>query len=335
MKGWCYQHGLLSRLLWPLQMYEIAISRVERIQQYSNKYLRKWLGVPPCFSKVGLYTSSRNLQLPLSSLTEGFKIGKVPLHLMKHSANELIRKVYSGIKSGTKWSAFKAAQEAECCLRIKDIIGVTPTKRVRLSSTSNKVLSKVDPKGRKIYGERRGQDVSWGAKTATAVTQDKQCAWTKWNDIEPIKLSWKSLIAMEPLAISFHATELKLWRYTDLDMCWSCKSEQATLCHVLSAYPQSLQMYTWWHNKVREGVIELLRAQCVKICYSQGTHNTVSQGRWLSCEEKNNIMKLLNGACDWKDSVDLKTSLQFPVGGWWGQRIACAFTHCMTKNTDF
>ena len=37
MKAWCYQHGLLPSLLWPLQMYEIAISRVERIQQYSNK----------------------------------------------------------------------------------------------------------------------------------------------------------------------------------------------------------------------------------------------------------------------------------------------------------
>ena len=48
MKAWCYLHGLHLRLLWPLQMYEIAISRVERIQQYSNKYLRKWLGVPPC-----------------------------------------------------------------------------------------------------------------------------------------------------------------------------------------------------------------------------------------------------------------------------------------------
>ena len=42
--------------LWSLQMYEIAIPRVERIQQYSNKYLCKWLGVPPCFLKEGLYT---------------------------------------------------------------------------------------------------------------------------------------------------------------------------------------------------------------------------------------------------------------------------------------
>ena len=28
MKAWCYQHDLIRRLLWPFQMYEIAISRV-------------------------------------------------------------------------------------------------------------------------------------------------------------------------------------------------------------------------------------------------------------------------------------------------------------------
>ena len=143
MKAWCYQHGLLPRLSWPLQMYEIAISRVERIQQYSNKYLRKWLGVPPCFSKVSLYTNSGNLQLSISSLVE-FKIGKVRLHMMmKDSADEIIWKAYPKIKSGTKWSAVKAAQEVECSLRIKDTIGVTQTNRARLGSTSNKIFSKM------------------------------------------------------------------------------------------------------------------------------------------------------------------------------------------------
>ena len=32
MKAWCYQHGLLPCLLWPLQMYEIVQSHVEQIQ---------------------------------------------------------------------------------------------------------------------------------------------------------------------------------------------------------------------------------------------------------------------------------------------------------------
>ena len=67
--------------------------------------------------------------------------------------------------------------------------------------------------------------------------------------IEPIKLLWKSLIAMEPLAISLllrstydllpNATKLKLWGYTNSDLCLG------TLRHVLSACPHSLQMYTW------------------------------------------------------------------------------------------
>ena len=70
-----------------------------------------------------------------------------------------------------------------------------------------------------------------------------------------IKLSWKSLIVMGPLVISFlfrskydllpNSTNLKLWGYTDSDLCLSCKSDRGTLRHVLSACPQSLQMNKW------------------------------------------------------------------------------------------
>ena len=35
---------------------------------------------------------------------------------MKDSADAIIRKAYPKIKSGTKWSAVKTAQEAECSL---------------------------------------------------------------------------------------------------------------------------------------------------------------------------------------------------------------------------
>ena len=44
--------------------------------------------------------------------------------MMKDSADEIIRKAYPEIKSGTKWSAVKTARVAECSLQIKDIIGV-------------------------------------------------------------------------------------------------------------------------------------------------------------------------------------------------------------------
>ena len=239
-------------------MYEIVLPRVEQIQKYSKKYQHKWLGVPTCFSKVGLYTNSGNLQLTISSLVEEFKIGKVRLHMMmKDSADKVIRNAYPEIKPDTKWVVVKAAREAERSLRIK---GVTQTNRAGLGSTSNKVFSKVGPKGKRDMVSEEVRIFEEEQRKATAVTQAKQCAWTKWNYIEPIKLLWKSLIAMEPLAISFflrstydllpNATNQKLWGYTDLDLRMSSKSDWGTLCHVLSACPQSLQMYTWRHNKV-------------------------------------------------------------------------------------
>ena len=174
MKAWCYQHELLPHLLGPLQMYEIALSCVEWIQQYSNKYLRKLHGVPPCFSKVGLYTNSGNLQLPISSLIEEFKIGKVRLHMMmKDSTDELIQKAYPEIKSGTKWSVVKATQEMECSLRTKDIISVTQTNRARLGSMSKKRILQSESKGENRHGERRSQDVWRGAKNSHCCYSDQ------------------------------------------------------------------------------------------------------------------------------------------------------------------
>ena len=77
LKVWLYQHGLLPRLMWPLQVYEVTLTRVETIQRHINKYLRKWLGVPPGFTTVGLYSNTAMLKLPIASIVEEFKVAKV------------------------------------------------------------------------------------------------------------------------------------------------------------------------------------------------------------------------------------------------------------------
>ena len=133
---------------------------------------------------------------------------------------------------------------------------------------------------------------------------------------------------MEPLVISFllhstydllpNATNLKLWGYTDSDLCLSCKSDRGTLHHVLSAGWQLLQMYTWWHNKGLEVVIELLRAQCETanqqpVTAKEPIIQFLKEGEYPVRKQKNPNMKLLNRASSWKISANLKTSLQFPV----------------------
>ena len=131
---------------------------------------------------------------------------------------------------------------------------------------------------------------------------------------------------MEPLVISFllrstydllpNATNLKLWGYTDSDLCL-CKSDRGTLRYVLSACPQSLQLCTWQHNKVLV-VIELLKIQCETANQQPITANEpiiqfLKEGECPEKKQKNPKMKLPNGASDWKVSADLKTSQQFPV----------------------
>ncbi|VDI69743.1 Hypothetical predicted protein [Mytilus galloprovincialis] len=70
-------------IIWPMPMisrslmlYEITLTTVEKLERSINRHLRKWLGVPPSFTTVGLYSWTAKLQLPLTSLVEEFKVSK-------------------------------------------------------------------------------------------------------------------------------------------------------------------------------------------------------------------------------------------------------------------
>ena len=52
------------------QTAEVPSSKIESLERTTSRHLRKWLGIPPSFSSVGLYGKSNQLRLPLSSLVE-------------------------------------------------------------------------------------------------------------------------------------------------------------------------------------------------------------------------------------------------------------------------
>ena len=329
LKAWCFQHGLLPRLLWPLQVYEISLSRVETIQQHINKHLRKWLGVPPCFSTVGLYTSTGMLQLPFSSLVEEFKAGKARLHMMlRDSPDEIIQQVNPEVRTGTKWSAADAVNEAEGSLKIKEVVGATQTGRAGFGSTPHQWFSKEDSKGRRRMVITELHKFEEEKRIAAAAGQAKQCAWMTWEGAQARKLSWSSLLAMEPLALSFLLRSTynllptpanhKQWGFSMDDTCASCKTARGTLRHVLSACKSSLQMYTWRHNRVLAVVAELTASQCdaANMLTAQTPNRTISflkEGQApLPSANKDRHQKLLAGARDWKVDADLKEALHFP-----------------------
>ena len=59
-----------------VQVYDIPLSPVQRMEQKVSVKLRKWLGVPRSFNTNALYVSSFNLSLPLNSLVEVSTVGK-------------------------------------------------------------------------------------------------------------------------------------------------------------------------------------------------------------------------------------------------------------------
>ena len=63
---------VFPRKRWPLTVYEVAISKVEKLEKVMNKTVRKWLGVPRYVSTVALY-GKVILELPITSLVEKFK----------------------------------------------------------------------------------------------------------------------------------------------------------------------------------------------------------------------------------------------------------------------
>ena len=63
-KLWCSQFGLLPRVLWLITVYEVALSRVERMQQRISVFWRKWLGIPRMLTSVALFQRTGALQLP-------------------------------------------------------------------------------------------------------------------------------------------------------------------------------------------------------------------------------------------------------------------------------
>ncbi|CAC5418547.1 unnamed protein product [Mytilus coruscus] len=146
-KAWIYQHGLLPRLTWLLMIYEMTATTVEAIERKINSHLRRWLGVPPSFTAIGLYSKSLQLQLPLTSTLEEYKVSKSRLVMTLRDSNDnKISKAGIQTRTGRKWSSRTAVDQADIILHHKDIVGNTCTGRQGLGMTHFQQWSKATPK---------------------------------------------------------------------------------------------------------------------------------------------------------------------------------------------
>lgn len=330
LKIWCLQFGLLPRLMWPLTMYNIALTNVEKMERTISSYVRKWLGVPRCLSGVGLYGQGL-LELPLSSLTEEFKCAKVRLEMtLAESKDNAIRAAAPTPITGRKWSAKLATQQAKSALHHGDIVGQVQhgkggfglgEKRPSWNRASSIERRKL------VVNEIHRQEES--VRYAKAVSQAKQGQWTRWEGVEKRKINWKDIWEMETSRMSFliRATydvlptpkNLNQWFGED-PLCPLC-AVPATLRHILTGCKVSLSQgrYTWRHNQVLRCLAAALESKrtAINALQSKTTKPALTIAFVHEGEKPRKIpprtrLGQLEAARDWQMLVDVDQRLTVP-----------------------
>ncbi|XP_023646720.2 iron-sulfur cluster transfer protein NUBPL isoform X5 [Paramormyrops kingsleyae] len=221
--SWIYQHGLLPRLMWPLTVYEIPVTAVEKLEKRTNKHLRQWLGIPPSFTAVGLYIRSGQLQLPFSSVVEKFKVAKCRVAMILRDSKDK-RDSNAGIitRTGRKWVGDTAVRQAESSMELRDIIGNVCTGWQGLGTSRLIQWGKgtVQQRRQMVQVEVRHQMEE--TRKAKAVDLASQGTWTRW-DLPKRRVTWTEIWRLEPFRVSF-LLRLKPTERLHLQWCVACQS---------------------------------------------------------------------------------------------------------------
>ena len=233
LKLWCLQFGLLPRLMWPFTTYEVPTSKIEKLERLLSSFAKKWLGLPRCFSSIGLY-GRIILELAVSSLTEEFKCSKVRLEMtLTESCDPCVAQTAPTLATGRKWTSSAATQQAKADLWHRNIVGLEQQGRGGFGlGESRPTWHKAAPSQRRGLV---GEEVRWQeqvTRCAKAVSQEKQGRWMRWEGVERRKVSWKELLSMEAFHTSFilRATYNVLPSPSNLNQ-WYGEDPTCSLCH--------------------------------------------------------------------------------------------------------
>lgn len=325
-KAWCYQHGVLPRILWPLLVYEVPMTTAESLERKMNRYLRRWLGVPKSFSSVGLYSTGSKMQLPIRSVTEEYKTTKVrAVMTLRDSRDEKIRGAGIEVRTGRKWRASDAVKEAESRLQHQDIVGTVTHGRLGLGCVARASWRSSTQEQRRELVQKEVRQQEEESRQTRAVAMRKQGSWLHWEGARSRKLTWGDIWHMDGQRVRFllksvydvlpSPTNLHTWGITSDPSCKLCQ-RPANLEHVLSSCRIALRdgRYTWRHDQVLQVIAQTVDTERKKVRPSQKKLTFISfcKAGGKKGGKQDQSQGILATATDWQLAADVGTQLKFP-----------------------
>ena len=271
-KIWCLQFGLYPRIGWPLMMYEIALSRVEIIEQKCNTYIRKWLGLPRVTNTSALYRKNGALQLPLTSIVEVYKAGKVrTVMMLRESKDEEVRSNPPDVRTARKWKAEEETDNIVSALEHRDIVGAGQCDKKGIGYNPFKPFTQMKPQDRRkaatglvvtMEAERRDLHLIQCASQGQVTRWEEGIVERKigWNEIWQWNTSRLSFLIRSTYDVLPSPANLVKWKIAEDDKC-RCGHTPGTMKHTLSNCRLALNRYTWRHNEVLKVLHETAKQQ--------------------------------------------------------------------------
>ena len=326
-KAWMLQHMLLPRMMWPLTIYNIPMTKVSEIQKQMTSKLKKWLGLPRSLSVESLYTKSGKLQLPFSELTEEVKASKARvLVTLEESDDPCVKNAAIKVDGGTKADTPKSVKEAKTKLRMQEITGIANRGREGLGMNPKKYYSTSSKKDKRAMIVKAVRETEEDRRFVKMTSLAKQGVHTKW-EVPERKLTHQDLISMSETRIKFLIKSVydllptpenkNVWFGTE-EVCKLCGGK-GTLPHILNGCSIALSQgrYKWRHDQVLREIATYTEAR-------RKIHNNnpkplktkditfVKKGEKAKPQTEFEPKCYLDSASDWRLIVDLDGRLKVP-----------------------
>ena len=342
-KCWGYQFMVLSKMKWPLAIYDIPLTTVISWEQKTNKFLRSWLGAGHTLSRLCLFSNDSGVALPIDSLVDIWKIEKCRLQQSYNTTPDtFVKSIEPKVRSGKLWSASVALSNARRDLECEAMRGmiqphfrsgigfgewIKPWERLSEREKQDTVLGRVK---KNIDQERQCQ---YG-------TLEMQCRWVNWNDgVLPMDLSWNNMFKLGDSLVGFALSVVygtvitpamkSNWDADEDGNCKLCETRRGTIQHILSGCPVALQQgrYTWRHDKVLKQIHEQVsyhvnqRVNNPKRSIGGKVSNIdfVASGKNVTSSlrkaRNDGNMGIITAAKDWIVIADIGKRLKFPNVG--------------------